>query len=94
MAELAPDDPRHGTLNGYNNLRCRCDDCRGAARDWNRAYSHRTGRRRPRAVYLATLRNRVTEHGTITRYAHGCRCDECKRASREAKARWRAKVTA
>lgn len=25
-----PDDPRHGTVNAYNNLGCRCDPCRGA----------------------------------------------------------------
>lgn len=25
-----PDDPRHGTINGYNNLKCRCDRCRAA----------------------------------------------------------------
>jgi hypothetical protein len=23
-------DPRHGTLNGYFNLRCRCEKCRKA----------------------------------------------------------------
>lgn len=27
---LAPDDPRHGTRNGYGNLGCRCDRCRAA----------------------------------------------------------------
>ncbi len=29
---MRPDDgnPRHGTVNGYNNVRCRCDDCRDA----------------------------------------------------------------
>jgi len=26
------DDPRHGTDNGYSNLRCRCDRCREAHR--------------------------------------------------------------
>ena len=24
----------HGTRNGYNNYKCRCDDCRAAARDY------------------------------------------------------------
>lgn len=28
-----PDDPRHGTRNGYGNLRCRCDRCRQANTD-------------------------------------------------------------
>ena len=27
---MTPDDPRHGTTNGYNNLRCRCQLCRTA----------------------------------------------------------------
>lgn len=27
-----PDDPRHGTPNGYNNLKCRCDRCTNAWR--------------------------------------------------------------
>jgi hypothetical protein len=27
---LPPDDPRHGTPNGYNNLGCRCQRCRDA----------------------------------------------------------------
>lgn len=29
---LAPDDPRHGTTNAYNNLQCRCPECREAVR--------------------------------------------------------------
>lgn len=24
---LSPDDPRHGTTNGYSNYKCRCDKC-------------------------------------------------------------------
>lgn len=27
---LAPDDPRHGTTNGYANLGCRCPECKRA----------------------------------------------------------------
>lgn len=27
---LPAGDPRHGTMNGYNNLGCRCEACRGA----------------------------------------------------------------
>lgn len=32
VADLAanPDDPRHGTINGYTNGECRCDRCRDA----------------------------------------------------------------
>ena len=29
--QLAPDDPRHGTTNGYNNYGCRCAPCRAAS---------------------------------------------------------------
>ena len=32
-AGLAPEDPRHGTMNAYVNFRCRCDACRQAQRD-------------------------------------------------------------
>lgn len=28
--ELAKDDPRHGTANGYNNFGCKCDLCKAA----------------------------------------------------------------
>lgn len=28
-------DPRHGTLNGYSNLKCRCDRCKAAAAAYN-----------------------------------------------------------
>lgn len=27
---LTPGDPRHGSVNGYTNHHCRCDDCRVA----------------------------------------------------------------
>src|SRR5262250_201622 len=30
--------PVHGTLNGYNNYRCRCDACKAAYREWQQAY--------------------------------------------------------
>jgi hypothetical protein len=38
-----PDDPRHGTVNGYSNLKCRCDRCRAA---WAIAYRARRARRK------------------------------------------------
>lgn len=34
-------DERHGTLNGYNNLRCRCDGCRAANAASMREYKER-----------------------------------------------------
>lgn len=36
-----PDDPRHGTLNGYDNLCCRCDRCRRANADYQADYYRR-----------------------------------------------------
>lgn len=27
LAPLEPDDPRHGTVNGYNRYQCRCERC-------------------------------------------------------------------
>lgn len=34
---LAPTDPRHGTENGYSNLRCHCAECRRAHAEYYRA---------------------------------------------------------
>jgi hypothetical protein len=40
-----PNDPRHGTSNGYSNLGCRCPDCTQAWREyhykWMRAKPYR-----------------------------------------------------
>jgi hypothetical protein len=33
-----PNDPRHGTANGYSNLKCRCDGCTAAWRDYHREW--------------------------------------------------------
>lgn len=30
---LAPDDPRHGSMNGYTNYGCRCERCKEAQRE-------------------------------------------------------------
>ena len=79
---LAPDDPRHGTANGYQNLGCRCDRCREAHRVAHLEYTHRAGRHRPYAVYLAERYPGPPPHGTESRYGnpHRCRCDECRAA--------------
>lgn len=86
MAELEPDDPRHGTLNGYNNLECRCRACCSANTQYHAAYL-----RRVRNTGLLTSESVV--HGTAYRYDVGCRCDECRAAhnkkSRDNKARRR-----
>ncbi|KWX25625.1 hypothetical protein AFM11_05190 [Mycolicibacterium wolinskyi] len=82
-ATLPPDDPRHGTTNGYGNLYCRCDRCREANR-----LSH--------SAYMKRLRDDgriVGKHGTDLAYDSGCRCDTCREAhntkSREYKRRRR-----
>lgn len=84
---LPPDDPRHGTYNGYNNHGCRCAPCTRAAADYVTARNHRTGRHRPMAEYRAELAARgLPAHGTETRYVrHGCRCDECRAGSAAAR---------
>jgi hypothetical protein len=80
----------HGKASSYKNG-CRCDACREANRDWQRAYMHRTGRSRPRAVYIAERRANPPPHGTESRYTdRRCRCDECKRASATARRERRA----
>lgn len=35
-----PDDPRHGSANGYGNLRCRCDRCTAAWAVYHGNYMH------------------------------------------------------
>ena len=90
---LAADDPRHGTANGYNNLGCRCGKCRAAWSEYYRDYTHRTGRHRPQAEYVAEVRARAEardNHGTESRYSNlGCRCPECTRAASESRKRRR-----
>ncbi|TYL50059.1 hypothetical protein FXB39_10360 [Nocardioides sp. BGMRC 2183] len=83
---LPPDDPRHGTTNGYGNWGCRCDPCREANRKNHQAYVERvrgTGQ----------LTGEGVTHGTAYRYQMGCRCEECREArnkkSREDKRRKR-----
>jgi hypothetical protein len=42
ITTLSPDDPRHGTDNGYTNYGCRCEPCRVAKQ---RATDHRRSKR-------------------------------------------------
>ena len=49
-APLAVDDPRHGTVNGYGNLRCRCEPCQKAAS------AERASRKEEIAAYNAAYR--------------------------------------
>ena len=68
------DDPRHGSLNGYTNLRCRCDECRAANTAYQLGWSRRMGYK-PLAVD-------APQHGTLGGYTnYSCRCDECRAAN-------------
>jgi hypothetical protein len=70
---LAPDDPRHGTVNGYNNLWCRCEACKAAA-----IVSMLDGKRRRHERGLPPDDPR---HGTYSGYCnYGCRCPDCTTA--------------
>ncbi len=97
-------DPRHGTANGYKNLRCRCDDCREAATAYLREQTavpcaagcgrNVWGRYRPGAMCRTCIAEamRTAEHGTESRYTNsGCRCGPCTRAANSARAERRGK---
>lgn len=75
---LGPDDPRHGTANGYVCHGCRCRPCTTANSDRVRAFRRRTGRSVPRAEYLASLSR---THGLRSTYKNGCKCERCRAAS-------------
>lgn len=50
-AQFAADasDPRHGTVNGYKNLRCRCEMCRVANTEFQAKYRVRRAEREARS---------------------------------------------
>jgi hypothetical protein len=81
---LAADDPRHGTLNGYTNLGCRCDRCRQAntiaCRPRQEAWRRRRG---------IMPRKLGRTHGLRSTYNAGCRCEPCRGAEREYRTRRR-----
>lgn len=82
---LAPDDPRHGTANGYSNRRCRCDECRAAWAAHYKAWTHRTARATPREDYFERRRQQLV-HGTEAGSKRGCKCGPCRLAATVA--RW------
>jgi len=70
------EDPRHGTQNGYANLRCRCDRCRAANTDYCRDL------RTARASRIVPERL----HGTVNAYSnYRCRCSQCRAAYNESR---------
>jgi hypothetical protein len=65
-------DPRHGTTNGYGNLKCRCADCRRA---WTAWFKESRVRRNAR------LTPDDPRHGQVSTYFnHACRCVPCRAA--------------
>ena len=83
---------RHGTLNGYNTDRCRCEDCRDAYRAYRTANADRIKARM--AQYYLDNRDRVLERNKEYYRTH--REQELMRASnrnpeigRASTARWR-----
>lgn len=75
-------DPRHGTANGYGNLKCRCGACRAA---W--AEKCRVRRERRQAKLKAGLS--VVTHGNGATYTnHGCRCRPCTDAHTRDRREW------
>ena len=81
MIALDPSDPRHGSANGYNNLKCRCDRCKDAwavyvaKQRLTRSGRSRKGQASP-------------THGREATYSNWlCRCAQCKEAHRVASAR-------
>lgn len=71
---LAPDDPRHGTVNGYVNRKCRCAACRAANTESTRILRARRVERTRANGGIAP----VAQHGTLsTRSNWLCGCVDC-----------------
>jgi hypothetical protein len=87
----------HGTVNGYNNYGCRCDECRTAAvayqlekrrgvcRECGGTVSNRFVTNICRSCYDLS---REALHGTESRYAR-CHCGLCRAAAARARKRQR-----
>lgn len=79
-----PDDPRHGTPNGYINGKCRCDRCLPVGRAYHRkatreAHDRRAGIPVPDEV-----------HGSWDGYSNwDCRCRYCKSAAVLERLKWK-----
>lgn len=71
-------DPRHGTYNGYSNLKCRCSRCRAANVVKNREMRvNRWAKTEANDGIAPGRRN----HGTSITYSNwGCTCPKCLNA--------------
>lgn len=64
----ALDEPWHGTPNGYQNYRCRCEPCKKSNSDY-----------RKKRLQQSVTGNEPW-HGTMSGYGYwGCRCKRCKK---------------
>lgn len=69
-------DPRHGTVNGYTNLRCRCGRCRLA---WQKYQIVLRARRWESSRQNGGVAPGDRMHGKVCTYWNwGCRCGPCK----------------
>lgn len=74
-AVITADDPRHGTLVGYNWHGCRCSFC-------TQTVSAIRMRTRTATVESAVLPPTDPRHGSRAFYQnHGCRCEACTKAN-------------
>lgn len=77
-----PEGVPHGSASTYSNHKCRCDECREAAR--LRAIEVRARRFAKRVLIegrLVAAHLPHKSHGTVGAYTnHGCRCDTCTSA--------------
>lgn len=72
---IARMDIKHGTINAYNNHKCRCEACKLAHREYQLV---RVPIRKSKGLEPGDSR-----HGTYNGYAnYGCRCEACKEANR------------
>lgn len=72
--EAGDGDHRHGTTNGYCNLKCRCTDCR-------RAWASYCADLRRFRISHRPLASDDPRHGKATTYVNwGCKCAPCSLA--------------
>lgn len=75
------DELKHGSYSTYVNKKCRCDECREAAREYQR--TKRGTQPDGDGVYRRGRKEKALEHGTYTGYQKGCRCEQCRAALSE-----------